>query len=182
MTKRNFWLQILLLVLCTIIFSACGQAKELNIDDWFADNRESIIRAVIEHYEDGDISEADIEVSEIYYGAFSQEKEEEILVICDILNQPHVAGLDKAVCLLLTADSFEVKAYKEFASDDTVIKCYRAEDGQNRIWVSEKTTYQGITSSETALFLIQDKQWSKRAIDELEELEEVPPFKLLPSQ
>lgn len=154
MKKRNSVLLIHVMVLCAIIFSSCGKVKSKNIDSSFIDIQNIIIQTVKKNYEDGDISESDIEVAEIHYGTFSQSIEKELFVICNILNQPHVAGLDKSVCLLLTADSLEMKAYKEFASDDTVIKCFLAEDGLSRILVSEKTTYQGITSQDIQFFMI----------------------------
>lgn len=159
----------MLIVLCTVIFSSCGQSKSDNIDSSFMN---IIIETVKENYEDGDISTSDIEVAEIFCGTFLQMNEKEIFVICKILNQPHVAGLDKSVCLLLTADSLEVKAYKEFASDNTEIKCLSGEDGLNRILVSEKTTYQGITSQDIQLFTIKDKQWVNTQIEALAEFEE----------
>lgn len=167
MKKRNLVLLIHVMVLCAIIFSSCGKVKSKNVDSSFIDIQNIIIQTVKENYEDGDISESDIEVAEIHYGTFSQSIEKELFVICNILNQPHVAGLDKSVCLLLTADSLEMKAYKEFASDDTVIKCFLAEDGLSRILVSEKTTYQGITSQEITFFTIKDKQWIEIPIDAL---------------
>lgn len=171
MKKRNSVLLIHVMVLCAIIFSSCGKIKSKNIDSSFIDIQNIIIQTVKENYEDGDISESDIEIAEIHYGTFSQSIEKELFVICNILNQPHVAGLDKAVCFLLTADSLEMKAYKEFASDDTVIKCFLAEDGLSRILVSEKTTYQGITSQDIQFFMIKDKQWIEIPIDALDGLE-----------
>lgn len=171
MKKRNSVLLIHVMVLCAIIFSSCGKVKSPNVDSSFINIQNIIIQTVKENYEDGDISESDIEVAEIHYGTFSQSIEKELFVICNILNQPHVAGLDKSVCLLLTADSLEMKAYKEFASDDTVIKCFLAEDGLSRILVSEKTTYQGITSQEIKFFMIKDKQWIEIPIDALDGFE-----------
>lgn len=171
MKKRNSVLLIHVMVLCAIIFSSCGKVKSPNVDSSFINIQNIIIQTVKENYEDVDISESDIEVAEIHYGTFSQSIEKELFVICNILNQPHVAGLDKSVCLLLTADSLEMKAYKEFASDDTVIKCFLAEDGLSRILVSEKTTYQGITSQEIKFFMIKDKQWIEIPIDALDGFE-----------
>lgn len=169
MDKRIYSVLLMLITLCIVIFSSCGQSKSDNIESSFMN---LIVETVKENYEDGDISISDIEVEEIFCGTFSQNDVKEILVVCNILNQPHVAGLDKSVCILLTADSFEVESYKEFASDETVIKCMMAEDGLNRILVSEKTTYQGITSQDIQLFTIKDKQWVNTQIEALAELKD----------
>lgn len=169
MDKRIYSVLLMLITLCIVIFSSCGQSKSDNIESSFMN---LIVETVKENYEDGDISISDIEVEEIFCGTFSQNDVKEILVVCNILNQPHVAGLDKSVCILLTADSFEVESYKEFASDETVIKCMMAEDGLHRILVSEKTTYQGITSQDIQLFTIKDKQWVNIQIEALAELKE----------
>lgn len=162
-------IMLICITLCAIVFSSCGQSKATNIASSFEN---IIIETVKENYEDGEISVSDIVVSEIYYGTFSQSDAKEMLVVCNILNLPHVAGLDKSICILLTTDSLEVKSYKEFASDETVIKSMLTEDGFNRILVSRKTTYQGVSTQDIQLFSIQENQWVDIPIDVLNEFEE----------
>lgn len=163
---------ILIIILCITIFSSCGQSESINAKGSFTDIENSIIEKVKENYEDGDISLADISVEEIHCGSFSKKDTKEIFAICNILNAPHVAGLDKSVCILLTVDSLECKAYKEFASDETVINCMQTGNGIKRILVSETSTYQGISSQDIRLFAIQDNHWIDMPIDALSDFGE----------
>lgn len=144
---------MLIIILCTMIFSSCGKSDSINSSVSFVEIENGIIEKVEENYEDGNIKLSDISLEEIHYGSFSQKDTKEIFAICKILNTPHVAGLDKSVCILLTADSLEVKAYKEFASDETVINCMQTGKGLVRILVSETSTYQGVSSQDIRLLL-----------------------------
>lgn len=147
---------ISMIVLFLFMFSGCTKSDVTVHDDICAKLSNRIVEQVIENYEDGNvISASDIVLDKIYYGAFSQEDTNEIFVLCKILNLPHVAGLDKTVCIVFAADTLEVVTYKEFSADKVAIQCIQASNGQRRILVSETTEYQGMLTQYILLFAIQ---------------------------
>lgn len=109
-------------------------------------------------------------IDRIYYGHFSQEDANEILVLCKILNTPHVAGFDKTVAVLLEAASLKQIAYKEFNADNVSIDCVQTSTGQSKIVFIGTTTYQNISTQEIQLWGIQDNQWVDMPIESLENL------------
>lgn len=166
-------LVILFLVLFVLIStSACATSKNSANVDMLSELSNWIIDKVIENYNEGDISEFDITIERIYFGSFSQDDAEEILVLCKILNMPHVAGLDKTVAILLTSDSLEVVAYEEFSADKVVINYIQSSKGKDKIVILETTTYQGISTQEVQLMDVQDCQWVEIPIEALKALDD----------
>ena len=154
---KNKVLPVSVLVLFMLMcINACGISKSRDSADMVSELNNRIIEKVAENYEEGNISALDIVIVRIDFGSFSQ-----------ILNTPHVAGLDKTVGILLDADSLEMVAYKEFAADKVVINCIQASDGQSRILVSKTTTYQGISTQEIQLLAVEGSQWVEIPIDAL---------------
>lgn len=122
--------------------------------------RNWVIEKVLENYWDGDIiSASDIVIDQIYYGSFSQEDVCEMLVECKILNLPHVAGLDRRVCLLMPCDSLELTAYTEFPGDRVELDIVQVNSGQSRVVVIKTGISQGIAAQYIGFWAVQDQQW-----------------------
>jgi len=112
-----------------------------------------------------EISISDIVIDRMYWGSFSQEDANEILVLCKILNQPHVAGLDRTAGILMDANSLEMKAFREFAADEVEIGCFRTAGGQNRVLFIGTTVYQGISDQVVSLLAVQDNEWVEQRLN-----------------
>ena len=111
--------------LCIIIcLSACtSQEVPLTSTEYIQENggisvteeqelEDMVTQIVLENFWDGDIIAAeDVVIDCIYYGSFSESNMQEMLVVCKILHLPHVAGVDKTVCILLDRESLEMKSY-----------------------------------------------------------------------
>ncbi len=164
---KNKVLMVLVIMLFTQIFlPACTKTTSNMVSDF----NDYVVEKVVKKYEDGDVRTTDIAIEYVYHGSFSRNNGNEIFVICKILNTPHVAGLDKTVCVLLDADSLEIVAYKEFAADKVEIRDIQTSNGQKKILVLQTTTYQGISTQEIHLFTIQDGQWKDIPIEFLRDL------------
>lgn len=159
---------LVLIAVCVFLLAGCGQKA----DDRgaFSELGEYVLERVMKNYEDGDINQEDIVIDRIYYGHFSQEDVNEILVLCKILNTPHVAGFDKTVAVLLEAASLKQVAYKEFNADNVSIDCVQTSTGQSKIVFIGTTTYQNISTQEIQLWGIQGNQWVDMPIESLENL------------
>lgn len=131
-----------------------------------------VVEKVLENYMDGDIITAsDVAIDKVYYGSFSQENANEILVLCKILNMPHVGGLDKTVGMVLTQDTLDVVAYEEFPADRVEIDCFQMNNGKKRVLFIGTSTYQGISGQTIFLFDIQGSEWVQVPIDALNSIE-----------
>ncbi len=164
--KFSKFLNIILLIL--IFLSACTKSATNTVSDL----NNYVVETIVKNYENGEVKEPDIVIEHIYYGSFSQSNNNEILVICKILNTPHVAGLDKTVCVLYNTNSLEMISYKEFAADNVVISDIPTSNGQDKILVLQTVTYQGISTQELHLFVIQDGEWIDDSVDPLENLDD----------
>ena len=120
----------------------------------------------------GAVTASDVMIDQIIYGSFSEPETEEVLVICKILNMPHVGGLDRRAIIILDIDSMGVVAYAEIPADEVWVDTLPMSNGQDRIIFSGKTTYQGISVQEIMYFCIQDGQWAAIPAEELETLGE----------
>ena len=102
--------------LCIIIcLSACtSQEVPLTSTEYIQENggisvteeqelEDMVTQIVLENLWDGDIIAAEDVVIE--------SNMQEMLVVCKILHLPHVAGVDKTVCILLDRESLEMKSY-----------------------------------------------------------------------
>lgn len=129
-----------------------------------------ILDTAVGCYEDGGIRQEDIVFHRIYYGHFSRSGAKELLLLCKILNLPHVAGLDKTTVLLLNADTLELTAYAEFSADHVTLEPVQTSAGVSRLLYIGTTIYQGIAAQEVQLWTIQNGQWEDHPIEYLETL------------
>lgn len=172
MDKPRNKIQLSLLLIVLIIIVVCLFKKNAMNGDKLDFLNKRIVEIILTNYMDGDIiSETDIAVDRIYYGAFSKENANEVLVISKILNTPHAAGLDKTVTVLLAADSLELIAYKEFGADIVELECFQGNNGQKRVVVTYTMIYQGIATQKIGLFAIDKGEWNEVPIEYLETLD-----------
>ena len=132
-----------------------------------------VIETVLKNGKTGSaVTASDVVIDQMIYGSFSEPETEEVLVICKILNMPHVGGLDRRAIIILEIDSMDVVAYAEIPADEVWIDTLPMSNGQDRIVFSGKTTYQGISAQEIMYFCIQDGQWTQIPAEELQALGE----------
>jgi len=128
---------------------------------------------VLENDEAGDIVTAsDVVIDQIFYGSFSKPEAEEVLVVCRILNMPHVGGFDRRAMIILEVESMDVVAYDEIPADKVWVSRLSMGNGQDRIIFSAQTTYQGISTQNVMYFCIENGQWTETPIEELAALGE----------
>ena len=164
--KNRVWVVILMELFTFPFISACAATKPTANDGSISGLNDWVIEKVLENYEDGvGISASDIVIDQIFYGSFSQEDTSEILVVCKILNTPHVAGLEQKVCVLLNDDTWEMIAYKLFKADETVISCMQTSSGQSRILFLGTWESTGVRSQCVELYAIQNSEWVNMTID-----------------
>lgn len=171
--RKNYvlWLALPVLLVLVLIGVLLFRKPASDAASLTAFNEQVVVK-VLENYWDGDfITDDDIAIDQIYYGSFSQENAKEVLVLCKILNQPHVGGLDKTVGLVLEQDSLEVVAYEEFPADKVEIGCFQTKSGKSRVLFIGTSTYQGISGQAALLFDIQGSQWVQVPIDALDGFE-----------
>lgn len=166
--KRNNWRwQGVLVILCIMVFFLIGCGK-VNKEGALTELNKIVTEKVLENSELSDlIRDSDIVVDKIYYGAFSEENAEEVLVLCKVLNQPHAGGMDRTMVLVLQTDSLELVTYKEFSADKVIINCIQNDKGQSKVLFLGTTTYQGMAAQDIYLFSIQDKEWIGESIKDL---------------
>lgn len=158
------------LILSTTLFmSGCAEEKKAEGTQLSAGLTDRVMEAVLEN--DGaadEITAADVVIDQMCYGSFSQPEAEEVLVICKILNMPHVGGLDRRAIVISAVDTMDVVAYDEISADEVWVYSLPMSNGQDRIIFSGKTTYQGISSQNVMFFAVQGGQWTEVPIDALE--------------
>lgn len=71
-----------------------------------------------------EMTESDIVIDQILYGSFSQPDADEVLIICKIMNMPHVCGLGRKAAIILETDSMNVVAYEELVADEVWVGIY----------------------------------------------------------
>lgn len=173
MLKKSF-LKVSAFVLLGVLFmSGCGDTKKTDPADLLSGLNERIVETVLENNEIGDsIGASDIVIDQICYGSFSQPDAKEALVTCKLLNAPHVGGLDRTACIILSVDTMEMAAYQELGADEVLLCRLPMSNGQDRIFFSGTTTYQGIAAQEISLFSIQSGQWVETPVEALDALGE----------
>lgn len=57
-----------------------------------------------------------------------------MLVICKILNMPHVGGLDRRAIFILEIDSMDVVAYEEIPADEVGVDTLSMSNGQDNLF------------------------------------------------
>lgn len=158
---------ISILILITTLFMS-GCAKMTDDTQLLSRLNDKVIEMVLENDESGgSIAASDVVIDQTFYGSFSQPETKEVLVICKILNTPHVGGLDRRACIILEVDSMEIVAYTELGADEVLVYSLPMSNGQDRIIFSGKSTYQGISAQDVMYFSIQDGQWTEILIEEL---------------
>lgn len=153
-----------LLLLIPVFCSACAAADNA---DTISELNKWILQKAEENNE-ADVSASDIVIDRIYYGSFSQQDADEILVLCKFLNMSHTGGLDRTAGIIFSVDSMETVAYKEFGADEVTIDCIKTDNGESRILFTGTTTYQGVSAQDIRLFAIEAGQWVELPIDALE--------------
>ena len=145
------------------------EAKETDDTSLLSRLKDRVIETVLENDEmGGAITASDVVMDQTIYGSFSDSETEEMLVICKILNMPHVGGLDRRAIIILGIDSMDVVAYTEIPADEVWVDTLPMSNGQDRIIFSGKSTYQGISAQDVMYFCIQDGQWTETPVGELE--------------
>lgn len=169
--KKRFLKVSAFTLLGVLFMSGCGDTKKTDPANLLSGLNEWILKTVLENNEMGDgIGAADIVIDQICYGSFSQPDAKEALVTCKFLNTSHVGGLDRTACIILSVDSMEMVAYQELGADEVRVYSLPMSNGQDRIFFSGTTAYQGISTQEILLFSLQAGQWVEIPIDALETL------------
>ncbi len=122
--KNKILLFLISLLSLMIMFTGCASKRQNTNADVLSALNDRCVALITENYEDGEINTSDVISNEthvsdiildqIFYGSFSQEDADEIFVLCKILNNPHAAGFDKKVGIVLDAKTLEMVAYQEF--------------------------------------------------------------------
>lgn len=144
-----------------IFFSGCSETKETDETQLLSRINNKVIEMVLENDESGGAIEAsDVVLDQTFYGSFSGPETNEVLVICKILNTPHVGGLDRRAIIILEVDSMEMATYNEIPADEVWVGVLPMSNGQDRIIFSGKSTYQGISAQDVMYYYAQDGQWT----------------------
>lgn len=176
----------LVLGLCIITcLSACtSQEVPLTSTEYTQENEKTsvteeqefedmVTQIVLENFWDGDIIAAeDVVIDCIYYGSFSESNRNEMLVLCKILHLPHVAGLDKTVCILFDRESLEMKSYTEFGGDEVAVERVKGRDGQSFIVASITAINHGFATQRVEFFSLENCEWNTLFIEPLKSLPE----------
>ncbi|MBQ7432712.1 MAG: hypothetical protein IJV50_04520 [Lachnospiraceae bacterium] len=165
--RKNKFLTAFFVLFTLLWMSGCASIKKDADTEVLSSMDSRMISKVMENYEDGAIHAEDVAIDKIYYGAFSQTGRSELLVLCKILNMPHVGGLEQTVGVLLDSQSLEAVAYQEFPFDEVSINCVPASNGQSRILLIGTTISQGIPSQCVQLLGIEEGEWIEMPIDAL---------------
>ncbi|MDE5892681.1 MAG: hypothetical protein K2H45_07155 [Acetatifactor sp.] len=172
MSKRVSIFSIIMLFLI-IFMSGCAETEGADDTQLLSRLNNRVIKTVLENDESGGtITTSNIVIDQAFCGSFSKPEAEEVLVVCRILDMPHVGGLDRRAIIILDADSMNVVAYNEILADEVWISRLPVSNGQDRIIFSAKSTYQGISTQNVMYFCIQNGQWTEIPVEELEALGE----------
>lgn len=110
-----------------------------------------------------------VSIDQIYYGSFTQQGANEVLVICRFSGGlPH--DVEPAACVLLDADTLEMITCKTIGGSVVTVNRLETADGQSRLFVSIITTYQGHSGQYVWLYSLQDGQWAELPTDALDAL------------
>lgn len=159
-----FTIVILVLVLC---MSGCADSTGTDDTHLLSRLNDRVVETILENDESGDtVTASNVMINQTFYGSFSKPKTEEVLVVCRILNMPHVGGLGRIAIIILEVDSMDVVAYDEIPADEVWVSSLSMSNGQDRIIFSGKSTYQGISSQDVAYYGIQNGQWMEIPAEE----------------
>ena len=170
---KRITISAVVILLVAFLMAGCAGTKGIDETQLLSRLNNRVIEMVLENDEtEGAITASDIVIDQTIYGSFSEPEAEEVLVICKILNMPHVGGLDRRALIILGIDSMDVVAYTEIPADEVWVDILPMSNGQDRIIFSGKSTYQGISAQDIMSFCIQDGQWTEVPVEELEALGE----------
>ena len=145
------------------------ESEQNNEDEWSVDV-EQVKQYILEHYEETDLKKGDIVIDSVLTGSFSAENTEEKLIICSILNRPHVAGLDTKVGVVQDTNTSEYIAYKEFHCDKCSVYTFKNANGVMLILSATSAINQGIETQSINLYKIADGEYKKVPIPFIDEL------------
>lgn len=172
MRKRVSTFTIVILVL-VISMSGCADSAGTDDTHLLSGINDRVVETILENNESGDaITASDVIINQTFYGSFSKPETEEVLVVCSILNTPHVGGLGRTAIIILEVDSMDVVACDEIPADEVWVSSLSMSNGQDRIIFSGKSTYQGISSQDVAYYGIQNGQWMEIPAEEFSVLGE----------
>lgn len=166
MRKRVSLFTIIILVL-VISMSGCAGSTGTDDTHLLSGLNDRVVEIVLENDESGDtITASNVMINQTLYGSFSKPETQEVLVVCSILNMPHVGGLGRIAIIILEVGSMDVVAYDEIPADEVWVSSLSMSNGQDRIIFSGKSTYQGISSQDIAYYGIQNGQWMEIPAEE----------------
>ncbi|MCM1345202.1 MAG: hypothetical protein NC246_15380, partial [Muribaculaceae bacterium] len=152
----------------TLFMSGCAESAGTDDTNPLSGLDSRVVETVLENEESGDVVTAsDVVIDQVFYGSFSKPETEEALVVCRILNTPHVGGLDRRAVIILDVGSMDVVAYDEISADEVWVSSLAMSNGQDRIIISAWSTYQGISTQNVMYFCIEDGQWAETSVEEL---------------
>lgn len=171
--KKGMSIFSIVILFVVLFVSGCAGTKGTDDIQLLSGLNDRVIETVLENDESGGtIEPSDVIIDQTIYGSFSSPETEEVLVICKLLNTPHTGGLDRRAIIILEIDSMDVVAYDEIPADEVWVDTLPMSNGQDRIILSGKTTYQGISTQDIMYFCIQDGQWTEMEAEELRTLGE----------
>ena len=164
--KKRITISAVVILLATLLVAGCAGTKGTGGTQLLSELNNRVIEIVLENDESGGaIAASDVVMDQIIYGSFSESETEEVLVICKILNTPHVGGLDRRAIIILGIDSMDVVAYTEIPADEVWVDTLPMSNRQDRIIFSGKSTYQGISTQDVMYFCIQDGKWMEIPVE-----------------
>jgi len=170
--KRVSLFAVVILFLVFFV-SGCAESTGTNDTNPLSRLNNKVIEIVLENGEAGDtVTASDVVIDQTFYGSFSKPETEEVLVVCRILNMPHVGGLGRRAIIILEVESMDVVAYDEIPADEVWVSSLSMGNGQDRIIFSAQSTYQGISTQNVMYFCIKNGQWAETPIEELAALGE----------
>lgn len=159
----------LLYVLCIVfILSGCSinQSETLTTED-IAKTLISQINPLLEETDENyDVSQ-DIELISIRYGSFTQKDASELLAEFHYVSPPHVAGLERTIAAIYSADTLKIISHKVFAADKVSIYLLPTKSGRKYILYLGESTSQGLTTQVVRVLKINGETWSETFTDKV---------------
>lgn len=156
----------LLYAICIVfILSGCStnQSETLTTEDIAKTLISQINPQLDENY---DVSQ-DIELISIRYGSFTQKDANELLAEFRYVSSPHVAGLERTIAAIYSADTLKIISHKVFAADKVSINLLPTESGRKYILYLGESTSQGLTTQVVRVLKINGGTWSETFTDKV---------------
>lgn len=165
-SRKIVWVNLAICIL--LLLSACG--PERLTTDVSHEFQERLLDSAALLIADAETDTPDIELDSIQYGCFSASSEEEICALFEYRSPKHIAGLDRTLAVIFSADDLQVVASREFAADHVQISFFPSNEDTDYIFYLGSTTYQGVPAYDYQLFKIGGAVWKPMP-------EAVPPFR-----